>query len=197
MAGSKSTREATRTARYEFRVWGEHKKARKELKRRASEVVVEEFEDCYLFTDDPDWNVKIRDNTLKLKRLVTEKKGFEQWASGRHPTVDSTPSPFDMLFEDLRLDRPQRGKSYNLPKEIRRLDPDSPSVTPSMNIVANTVFDSDAASKIVLGRTAMSASGDTLPSATTSWASPCTTEAEIPGTPIVCIALAMASRSTL
>lgn len=109
-------------ARYEFRVWGKHRKARKLLARLASDVTKEEFEDCYLLVDDPAWNAKVRDNTLKIKHLVAEDKGFERWASGRHRTAKSTPSPFDDLFEQLRLDRPQRGKKYNLPKEIKKLD---------------------------------------------------------------------------
>ncbi len=110
---------------YEFRVWGKHTKARKMLKSLASAVTVEEFEDCYLIVDDPTWNAKVRDNTLKIKRLVDERKGFEQWSAGRHRSADSTPSPFDDLFERLRLDRPQRGKKYNLPREVRKLDDDS------------------------------------------------------------------------
>lgn len=112
-----------RRARYEFRVWGKHRKARKLLARLASDVTKEEYEDCYLLVDDPSWNAKVRDNMLKIKHLVAEDKGFEQWASGRHRSAKSTPSPFDELFEELRLDRPQRGKKYNLPKEIKKLDP--------------------------------------------------------------------------
>lgn len=110
---------------YEFRVWGRHRKARKALKKMASEVIEERYEDCYLLVDDQTFNAKVRDDTLKVKQLIAQKKGFEQWASGRHRTVDSTPSPFDAIFEELRLDRPQRGKRYNLPEEVRKLDPDS------------------------------------------------------------------------
>lgn len=111
-----------RSARYEFRVWGKHRDARKQLARMATETVKEEYEDCYLLVDDPTWNAKVRDNTLKIKHLVAEKKGFEQWASDRYRTADDTPSPFDDLFDELRLDRPLRGKKYNLPKEVRSLD---------------------------------------------------------------------------
>ena len=111
-----------RSARYEFRVWGKHRAARKQLERLATVTVEEEYEDCYLLVDDPTWNAKVRDNTLKIKHLVAEKKGFEQWASGRYHSAKATPSPFDDLFDELRLDRPQRGKKYNLPKEVRSLD---------------------------------------------------------------------------
>lgn len=111
--------------RYEFRVWGKHREARKHLQKLASEVVEEEFEDCYLLVDDQSWNAKVRDSTLKVKQLVAEDKGFEQWASGRHRSAESAPSPFDELFEQLRLDRPQRGKKYDLPKAVRKLDPDA------------------------------------------------------------------------
>lgn len=94
------------------------------LARLASEVTTETIEDCYLLGEDSSWNAKIRNNTLKVKELVAEKKGFEQWASGRYRSADATPGPFDTLFDELRLDRPQRGKKYNLPKEVARLDPD-------------------------------------------------------------------------
>ena len=115
--------ERSRT-RYEYRVWGEHRKARSRLRELAIEVERLDVEDCYLIVDDPSWNAKIRDNVLKIKQLVAEDKGFERWASGWHPTPDAAPSPFDELFEQLRLDRPQRGKSFDLRKAIRRIDPD-------------------------------------------------------------------------
>lgn len=121
---TKKNSEASR-ARYEFRVWGKHRKARKMLTRLADHVATEQFEDCYLLVDDPEWNAKVRDDTLKIKHLVAEKKGFEQWASGHHTSSESAPTPFDTIFDDLRLSRPQRGKKYDLPKEVRKLDPDS------------------------------------------------------------------------
>lgn len=115
----------TRPAKYEFRVWGKHRKARKKLARMANETTTEQVEDCYLIVDDLSWNAKIRDNTLKLKHLVAENKGFERWSSDKHRTAASTPSPFDALFEELRLDRPQRGKSYDIAKAVAKLDPKS------------------------------------------------------------------------
>jgi len=123
MAKTSKTKTDAAPGRYEFRVWGKHTKARKMLARLATNVTNEEFEDCYLLVDDPSWNAKIRDNTLKIKQLVTEDKGFERWASDRHRSAESTPSPFDELFDQLRLSRPQRGKKYNLPKEVKKLDP--------------------------------------------------------------------------
>ncbi|MEM7092315.1 MAG: hypothetical protein AAF567_04870 [Actinomycetota bacterium] len=125
MAKSKTTPSDERTSRYEFRVWGKHRKARKLLAELADRVLEEEFDDCYLLVDDPTWNAKVRDNELKIKELVAERKGFEQWASDRPRSAKAAPTPFDELFEELRLDRPQRGKSYNLPKEVDKLDPDS------------------------------------------------------------------------
>lgn len=116
--------EASR-ARYEFRVWGAHRKARKKLARLASEKVTEKVKDCYLIVDDPSWNAKVRDNTLKIKQLVDEDKGFEQWSRDKHRSSDTAPSPFDLLFDQLRLDRPQRGKSYDLAKAVAKLEPDS------------------------------------------------------------------------
>ena len=114
-----------RRARYEFRVWGEHRKARKKLARMASEKSRERVKDCYLIVDDPSWNAKVRDNTLKVKQLVDEDKGFEQWSRDKHLSSTTAPSPFDDLFDELRLDRPQRGKSYDLHKAVAKLDPDS------------------------------------------------------------------------
>ena len=110
-------------ARYEYRVWGEHRQARKRLAKLADEQLSETVDDCYLLVDDSSWNAKIRDNTLKIKQLVAERKGFEQWTSDRHRSVDTVPTPFDLLFEQLGLDRPQRGEEYDLPREIAALGP--------------------------------------------------------------------------
>jgi hypothetical protein len=121
MAKKQLTPEPT-GARFEHRVWGEHRKARKLLAKLADEQSTERVNDCYLLVDDPSWNAKIRDNTLKIKQLVAERKGFEQWTRDRHRTADSTPSPFDAIFEQLGLDRPQRGEEYDLYSEIAVLD---------------------------------------------------------------------------
>lgn len=112
-------------ARFEYRVWGERRKARKLLAKLANEQTTEQVNDCYLLVDDSSWNAKIRDNTLKIKQLVAERKGFEQWSSDRHRTADSAPSPFDTIFEQLGLDRPQRGEEYDLFEEIAALGPDA------------------------------------------------------------------------
>ncbi len=112
-------------ARFEHRVWGKHVKARKLLAKIATEQATETVNDCYLLVDDSCWNAKIRGNTLKIKQLVAERKGFEQWTSDRHRTADSTPSPFDIIFEQLGLDRPQRGEEYDLVEEIAALDGDA------------------------------------------------------------------------
>lgn len=124
MAKKSATGKDDRSSRYEFRVWGKHRKARKALARMAELEVEETFEDCYLLVDDASWNAKVRSNTLKIKELVTEDKGFQRWASGQYRSADKTPTPFDELFKELRLDRPQRGKSYSLPKAVKKLDPD-------------------------------------------------------------------------
>ncbi len=121
MAKKPLTSEST-GARYEYRVWGKHGKARKLLAKLATEQMTETVDDCYLLIDDSSWNAKIRANTLKIKQLVAERKGFEQWTSDRHRTADSTPSPFDTIFEQLGLDRPQRGEEYDLFAEIAALD---------------------------------------------------------------------------
>jgi len=122
---SKNTTSKPVGKRYEYRVWGPHRSARKLLSKLATSKTTERVKDCYLLVDDSSWNVKIRDNTLKIKQLVTAKDGFEHWASDRHRSAASTPSPFDEIFEKLRLDRPQRGKKYNLIDEVAALGADA------------------------------------------------------------------------
>lgn len=109
-------------SRFEFRVWGKHRKARKLLSELATTETSEEVDDCYFLLGDAEWNAKVRDDTLKVKRLVKEKKGFEQWETQWHRNNDSTPEPFDELFDALRLDRVNEGKSFNLRKAVAKLD---------------------------------------------------------------------------
>jgi len=111
---------------YEYRVWGEYPKARERLAALATDVVVEEFSDCYLLVDDPSWNAKVRDRSMKVKQLVAEKRGFEQWTSDWYHQADGVPEPFDELFTELRLDR--RGKAKDLSKAAAKLDDDSARV---------------------------------------------------------------------
>ncbi len=110
-------------AQYEYRVWGRHRRARKLLGKLASSETRERVEDCYLLIEDASWNAKVRDNTLKIKHLIAEDNGFEQWVSGKHRSADTAPSPFDTMFDQLNLDRPQRGKSYDLARAVGSLDP--------------------------------------------------------------------------
>lgn len=90
--------------RYEFRVWGRYREARKLLAQLAVESTSEEVEDCYLLIDDPSWNAKLRGDSVKIKQLVAARKGFEHWISERRQRTDSAPSPFDDLLEDVGLD---------------------------------------------------------------------------------------------
>ncbi len=124
MAKKKQTVLDPPNARYEYRVWGKHRKARKQLEKLASDVTEERVKDCYLLVEDSTWNAKVRNNTLKIKQLVSEHKGFERWSAERPTSAAAAPSPFDDLFERLRLDRPQRGKSYDLYDAVGRLDAD-------------------------------------------------------------------------
>lgn len=112
-------------SRYEYRVWGKHRGARRMLEKMASDVTTERVKDCYLLVEDSTWNAKVRNNTLKIKQLVSEDKGFERWSRDRPASADDAPSPFDELYEQLRLDRPQRGKSYDLRDAVARLDKNS------------------------------------------------------------------------
>lgn len=110
---SKMTRREER-ARYEYRVWGRHRAVRNTLARIATETWHECVDDWYLVVDDVAWNAKVRDHTLKVKRLVDRSDGFQRWAAERHETAGSAPKPFDELFERLRLDRDRRGKAGDL-----------------------------------------------------------------------------------
>lgn len=125
MAKSQNTVSPALPTRYEYRVWGRHESAREILAALASDSTDERIKDCYLIGDDASWNVKVRNNRLKVKQLIAEHQGFESWSSDRPRSAKATPSPFDELFEQLRLDRPQRGKSYDLQKAVSRLGPDS------------------------------------------------------------------------
>ena len=124
MAKKQPPNSATNRTRYEYRVWGKHRKARQLLEKLASDVTEERVKDCYLLVEDATWNAKVRNNRLKIKQLVSEDKGFERWSAERPVSADAAPSPFDDLYERLRLDRPQRGKSYDLYDAVDRLDAD-------------------------------------------------------------------------
>lgn len=115
---------ASPNVRYEYRVWGKHRKARKLIEKLASDVTEERVKDCYLLVEDSMWNAKVRNNTLKIKQLISEDKGFERWSADRPASADAAPSPFDELYETLRLDRPRRGKSYDLYDAVERLETD-------------------------------------------------------------------------
>ncbi len=107
--------------KYEYRVWGKHRKARKMLSELADEETTETIEDCYFLVDDLHLNAKVRDDMLKVKQLVASEKGFEVWTSNWHKAAETAPEPFDELFEGLRLDR----KSFDLKKAVAKLDPDT------------------------------------------------------------------------
>ncbi|NNE94803.1 MAG: hypothetical protein HKN24_02130 [Acidimicrobiales bacterium] len=122
MSGTSS--KTTDRARYEFRVWGDYPKVIRKLARLASDETTEEVEDCYLLGHGRKWNAKVRDSTLKVKRLLERERGFDRWDANWHRSADSVPSPFDEVFDDLSLDRPQRGKKYNLSKAVSALEED-------------------------------------------------------------------------
>lgn len=111
-------------SRFEYRVWGRHRRARKLLREMADEAHREQIVDCYLLVDDPAWNAKVRDNRLKIKRLVDERKGFEQWSSERPETLDAIPSPLDEALEGLDIERLRKKKKFRLSTALEGLDPD-------------------------------------------------------------------------
>jgi propanediol dehydratase small subunit len=109
-------------ARYEFRVWGDHPEARLKMASLADEESSDQFDDCYLLGNDLKWNAKVRSDTLKVKQLVDRERGFDRWDANWHRKAKSAPSPFDEVFDELSLDRPQRGKRYDLAKAVTTLD---------------------------------------------------------------------------
>ncbi|MEM9653993.1 MAG: hypothetical protein AAGA65_18010 [Actinomycetota bacterium] len=113
-----------RVSRFEYRVWGKHTRACRLLAKMADEETRERVDDCYLLVDDPSWNAKVRDDTLKVKELIAENRGFERWASSKHRSSDDAPSPFDELYEELDLDRVRSKKPFNLSDAVAALDPD-------------------------------------------------------------------------
>ena len=100
MAKKQLTPEPT-GARFEHRVWGKQRKARKLLAKLATEQTTERVNDCYLLSDDPAWNAKIRNNTLKIKQLVAERK-----ASGWKPDPSLARAPLGV--DIVRADRDSR-----------------------------------------------------------------------------------------
>ncbi len=92
------------SARFEYRVWGDHGCARAMLSELAEDERAERVDDCYLLVDDPAWNAKVRNDALKIKQLVEEDRGFERWVARKHRSADTAPSPFDDLFDELGLD---------------------------------------------------------------------------------------------
>ena len=111
-------------ARFEYRVWGKHRKARRLLDELAAVETEERFSDCYLLVDDPTWNAKLRGNNLKIKRLVAERKGFERWVARKHRSAETAPSPFDELFDSVDLSRLLSGGADALREVLDRLDPE-------------------------------------------------------------------------
>ncbi len=110
-------------ARFEYRVWGKHAKARRILRQMASQESEEYVEDCYLLVDDPTWNAKVRGNGLKVKQLIDEDLGFERWVARKQRVPDAA-SPFDGLFDDLDLELLRSAGAKELAAAIDDLDPD-------------------------------------------------------------------------
>lgn len=112
-------------SRYEFRVWGERDKACKRLAKLADVEQRERLEDCYLLVPDDACNIKIRQNRLKVKRLVDERHGFQRWSSIWHRAANGAPEPFDRVMEELATKRARRDDGRRaLVRAVDRLDPD-------------------------------------------------------------------------
>ena len=79
-----------RRPRYEFRVWGEHRRAHRQLATLAELERQERLDDCYLLVGDRTFNAKIRRNRLKIKRLIGVRHGFQRWVSS-HTDLTSWP----------------------------------------------------------------------------------------------------------
>lgn len=87
--------------RYEFRVWGQQRSARRLLSNLAASERKERLSDCYLLDGDPSHNAKIRHSRLKLKQLEEERLGFQRWSTAWHRVPKDVPEPFDRLLGDI------------------------------------------------------------------------------------------------
>lgn len=67
--------------RYEFRVWGQREEVAKRLSVLAESEQRHRLEDRYLLVGDTACNIKIRENRLKVKRLINVRSGFQWWSS--------------------------------------------------------------------------------------------------------------------
>lgn len=117
MAKAEARQQAKR-AKYEFRVWGRHRKARKLLSRLATETTRERYVDCYVLSDDPTWNAKVRGDRFKIKRLVATDKGFERWSRSTYEPSKSTPDDITGLFEALDAERERLGGDFALTEVV-------------------------------------------------------------------------------
>lgn len=110
-------------SRFEFRVWGDSKTVRKRLSRLADVELREQLDDCYLLVSDPRCNAKIRENQLKVKRLIGERLGFQRWSSMRHRAAANAPEPFSKLVTDLTSARALDGDyRRSVAKMVGRLE---------------------------------------------------------------------------
>lgn len=111
--------------RYEFRVWGDRKDVYQRLSDLADSDRRERLEDLYLIVDDESCNAKIRENRLKIKRLVGQRAGFDRWSSSWCPDMRNAPEPLEELAELLSPPgAPGRSDVAFLDDALRELGPD-------------------------------------------------------------------------
>lgn len=113
-------------ARYEYRVWGKNRRARRLLAELADEVTAETVQDCYFLDGATDANVKIRAGALKVKRLVGTTRGFDRWIASRYRAGHDIPKAFVDLAAALRLHKAHR-ETYDLVAQVERLDDEHPT----------------------------------------------------------------------
>ncbi len=117
-----TTKKKTPEPRYEFRVWGRRRKLIDRLASLADIDRSRELTDCYLLTPDPSLNVKIRHRRLKIKRLVEERAGLQQWSSSWHRHPGEAPKPFDDLLTELAKRSADARNTAKLAKHINATD---------------------------------------------------------------------------
>lgn len=108
---------------FEYRVWGDHPAAEQTLIELAEGTPSQEsLADCYLLVDDANWNVKVREDQLKLKLRSGATEGFERWSTQWCISDADTPAPFSSVIRQLDLGRAHEGAAFDLTAAVERLD---------------------------------------------------------------------------
>lgn len=100
-----STEEVLRNARWELRVWDVDETVHDRLYALNPDPNITAQADCYLIGPRYEFNAKIREGVLDVKRLLERRSGFQRWApdwSGEEPYE---PQELNRLLVELGADQ--------------------------------------------------------------------------------------------